>query len=118
WQTLDAYARSEEERACLPGLATLLWRSIEVMTAEIVAAYETTATRRQSHELSLRQRLVELLERDEPTSEAFDVAATLGLDAEGGFVAAALQSGDDPVGDAAALTAGLGRRGVFAVGRA
>ena len=116
WQTLVAYA--QDETPCLPGLATLLWRSIEVMTAEIVAAYETTARARQNHVLSLRQRLVELLERDELAAEAHDVAATLGLDPAGEFAAAWVGLDDDPLSLAARLAAGLRRGTVLAVGHA
>lgn len=114
WQNLVAYA--DEETSCLPGLATLLWRSIEVMTSEIVAAYETTARARQTHALSLRQRLVELLQRDELAAEAHDIAVTLGLDPAGGFVAAWVGLQDDPLSRTAELTAGLRRGTAFAVG--
>lgn len=115
WQYLVAYA--DEEKACLPELATLLWRSIEVMTTEIVAAYETAARARRTQTFSLQQRLVELLQRDELAAEANDVAVTLGLDPHEPFVAAWVELEGDFLVHASALTSGLRRGTGFAVGQ-
>lgn len=115
WRLLDEYA--EVERDFLPGLASLMWRSIERVTSEIAAAHSSVSRVRQAQALTLRHRLIELLQRGELEGEAEDVAATLGFDVKGIFVAACLRGQGDARRDATVINELRADRVTFAVGQ-
>lgn len=115
WRLLVEYAG--DHRDGLPELAALMWRSIERVTAEIAAAHSSVSSARQAQALTLRRRLVELLERGEEQGEIVDVAVTLGFDVSAPFVAACLTHPEDVRAGAAAIQEALHGRPALAVGQ-
>jgi DNA-binding PucR family transcriptional regulator len=101
WKLIDA--RADRGRTFLPELATLMWESIQQTTTEIAAAHSSVSRARHTQDLTLRHRLIDLLSRDLVESEAEEVAASLGFDVGGEFLAACVSAGERPVGVAQAL---------------
>lgn len=101
WKLINA--RADRGRSFLPELATLMWESIQLTSTEIAAAHSSVSRAKHTQDLTLRHRLIELLTRDAVDSETSEVAASLGFDVGGVFVAAYVSAGERPDGVAEAL---------------
>lgn len=101
WKLIDE--RATKGRSFLPGLATLMWDSIQKTSTEIAAAHSSVSRAQHTQDLTLRHRLIELLTRDAIDPETEEVAASLGFDVAGHYVAACVSAGERAVGVAQAL---------------
>lgn len=78
----------------LPGLATLMWESIEVMSSGIAAAHSSVSRSRQARDLTIRHRFVELLALEDVGLELREIAVALGFDPDGSFKLAVARTGE------------------------
>ena len=68
-------------------VAALMWQSVQMVTASLAAAHAEVTRALHADEITLRHRLVSLLESGVIDEEAVQIAGTLGLDPQGCFVA-------------------------------
>ncbi|GAA3523297.1 helix-turn-helix domain-containing protein [Aeromicrobium panaciterrae] len=101
WKIIDE--RADRGRSFLPGLATLLWDSMQMTSTELAASHSSVSRAQHTQDLTLRHRLMALLSREEVGPEAEEVAASLGFDVAGEYVAACISAGERPIGVAQTL---------------
>lgn len=96
WRLIDE--RADKGREFLPELAGTMWESIHETATEIAAAHSSVARARHTQDLTMRHRFVELLGREEDEAETLEIAARLGFDVHGPFLAACISAGERPDG--------------------
>lgn len=96
WKQIDE--RASKGRDMLPGLAGTMWENIHVTATEIAAAHSSVARARHTQDLTMRHRFVELLGRSEDEAETVEIAAGLGFEVDGPFLAACISAGERPGG--------------------
>jgi hypothetical protein len=81
-------------------VAALMWQAVQAVTASLAAAHAEVTRALHADEITLRHRLVDLLESGAVDEEAVQIAGALGFDPQGEFVALAAPApeadGDDP----------------------
>jgi hypothetical protein len=75
-------------------VAALMWQSVQAVTASLAAAHAEITRALHADQITLRHRLVSLLEAGVVDEEAVQIARTLGLDPEGWFLAVAFPATD------------------------
>jgi hypothetical protein len=68
-------------------VAALMWQSVQAITASLAAAHAEVTRALAADEITLQHRLVGLLESGRTEDEAVQIAAALGFDPDGAFVA-------------------------------
>jgi sugar diacid utilization regulator len=71
----------------LSDIAALMWEEVRLITAALSAAHADVARALHADEITLRHRLIDLLQSGAVEGEASQIASTLGFDAHGSFVA-------------------------------
>ncbi len=75
-------------------VAGLMWQSVQAVTASLAAAHAEVTRALHADQITLRHRLVSLLEAGVIDEEAVQIARTLGLDPQGWFLAVASPATD------------------------
>ncbi|RNL62485.1 PucR family transcriptional regulator [Nocardioides marmoriginsengisoli] len=96
WKLIDEHA--DRGREFLPELASMMWEAIHHTSTEIAAAHSLVARARHTQSLTMRHRFMELLDRADDDPEILEIAAGLGFDPDGPFLAACIDAGETPVG--------------------
>jgi hypothetical protein len=86
--------RAGPSAAHLADVAAMMWRSVQLVTARLAEAHAEVSAALHADQITLRHRLVALLQPGHVEAEAVPIADRLGFDSQGSFVALAMRAVD------------------------